>query len=448
MTKKKGEINLDKKESLNIYLCGPTVYDHVHVGNLRSIILFDLLRNLLNYLGVKTNWVNNITDIDDKIIGKSQELNRSEKEVSDEYTRAFFSVLSCFRISLKDIIFPRVTDYLEEIKAFIEKMEKKNLTYENNEDVLFDLGKINEQEYGRLSGQKTGNLKRKNFHLKKPEEVSDFVLWKKTEKGKKWDSKWGLGRPGWHTECVVFIDKLFGGNTINIHGGGIDLLFPHHENERIQFLAVNGKELSDIWLHVAHIFWEKEKMSKSLKNVIYAKDFYEKYGSNVLRYIIFSSHYKQTINLSVTLIENGLNYLERLSRFLKRLKLFCYLRKIAILEEKVAAEENSEVRKAIIKVLLDNLGTAEVIYFLEELVVVLNKEMSSQNVDAYHFSKVAADCLWILNLLGMDFPFLLDNEYNEQEKTLIDSWIFFQKERQFLRADEIRNELNIKGILP
>lgn len=448
LTRSWSVINLIKEKRLNIYLCGPTVYDHVHVGNLRSIIIFDLLGRLLRYLEIGVDYVNNITDIDDKIIDKSKKLEKSEEQIADKYTKAFFSVLSLFNVDTDKTIFPQVTNYLEEIKAFIEKMEKKGLTYEKNGDVLFCLERVSELNYGKLSNQKIEKLQRKNTHLQKPSNVNDFVLWKKTKEGKKWDSRWGQGRPGWHTECVVFIDKLFQHQTINIHGGGVDLLFPHHENERIQFLSTNDRELSDIWLHIAHIFWEKEKMSKSLGNVVYAKDFYEKYGSNALRYIIFSSHYQQTINLSDSLINNSLNYLERLLRFLKRLKLSCYLKKIKIEKEEVTTKKSSDIRESVIISLLDNLDTAKVFFYLEKLVVFLNKETSKQNVNFNLFFSAVSDFFWVLNLLGLDFPISLEEEYSTREKFLIDNWVYFRERRKFLEADSLRNELIKEEILP
>lgn len=466
LTKKEDELDLTEKKKITIYLCGPTVYDHLHVGNMRSIILFDLLRRLLESLGKEIEYVNNITDIDDKIINKSKELGKSEREVADGYVDAFFLVLSCFNIKTERTTFVRVTDYLEEIKIFIKRLEEKGITYEDNGDILFNLKKTDEWEYGKLSGQKIANLQQKNTNLKKPSRVYDFALWKKTTEGKKWESEWGLGRPGWHTECVVFIDKIFNHRTIDIHGGGIDLQFPHHENERVQYLVANGRELSNIWLHIAHIHWKKEKMSKSLGNVIYAKDFHRKYGANVLRYIIFSSHYKQTINLNDSLINNSLNYLKRLVKLLKRLKVFCYLnaiklkeiKKTLVFEEKNEKKEsfygfNGDFRDSVINVLLKDLDTAGVFFYLEKLVVFLNKKINNKKYvnngeEGKEFLLVIYDYIWLLDLLGMSFSISLEAEYSEQEKSLIDNWIILMKEKRFLEADKYRNELIKGGVLP
>ena len=428
------EIDLRQGQTINIYLCGPTVYDHVHIGNLRSVIVFDVLHRLLLKLGVKVNYVQNITDIDDKIIAKAQKEKKSEKKISEHYTKAYFVNLVRYNI-LFPTYSPRVTNYITEIQDFINHLLKKGTAYQKNGEVFFRIEENN--EYGKLSGQDLKKLKG-NFretNLTNKEDNKDFVLWKKTEVGITWDSPWGKGRPGWHTECVVLIQKFFNGKEIDIHGGGNDLLFPHHENERIQYLAHNNSEVSNIWLHIAHINWKAEKMSKSIGNVISAKYFYQKYGTNVFRYLVLNTHHNQVINFGEGLIQQAIDYVQKIENLLKRLNLYLYLNQISI--------KKKEKDEEVIWCLLNNLNTTKAFFFLEETITFLNKSIDKRKIDEILCKKIS-NFYFILDILG--FNFVLPN-YNFGVKLLIREWQELQRNNKYLEADKIRNKLQKLNIL-
>ncbi|WP_341491337.1 cysteine--tRNA ligase [Mesomycoplasma ovipneumoniae] len=287
------------KSNFNVYLCGPTVYNHVHIGNLRSVIVFDFLVSLWKYFGKKVNFVQNITDIDDKIIEKAMELGLTEAELSQKYILEYFNVLETFNVKKPDKII-KVTEILDKIIDYIVELKYKNFTYFNeNGDLVFDASKI--ANYGVISQQKVHNLYQNNRQTKS---VNDFVLWKKTKKGVLFDSPFGLGRPGWHTECSAIIYNHFEKNSVDIHGGGVDLIFPHHENENAQHFALTNESISKKWIRVGFVNFNGKKMSKSIGNIIFAKEFAKKYDPDVLRSIFLSINPSVPINLTDELIQN------------------------------------------------------------------------------------------------------------------------------------------------
>ncbi|KLL02344.1 MAG: cysteinyl-tRNA synthetase [Mycoplasmataceae bacterium RC_NB112A] len=437
LQKKITKLNLQTGQIINIYLCGPTVYDHIHLGNLRPVIIFDILHRLLLHLNIKVNYIQNITDIDDKIITKAQKERKNEKTVSQHYTKAYLTNLVNYKVLLPTSL-PRVTDFIIPIQNFITELEKKGAAYSRTGGVFFRIE--NYPEYGRLSGQNLTKLKentRETIAQNNKESKHDFALWKKTKNGLVWNSPWGEGRPGWHTECAVFIQEFFAAKTIDIHGGGNDLLFPHHENERIQYLAHNNRELSKVWLHVAHLHWKKQKMSKSLGNVILAKNFAQKYGTNVLRYLILSSPYRQVINLSEDLIQQAINYLKKIENLLKRLNFYLYTGKIGV--EKKPSHSNQNV----INCLLNDLDTPQVLFWLEKIRVVLNKKIT-QKENNLDFKNTLADLFFIFDLCGFNFEM---QPYNLKTKLLIQKWQKLVQNKQYLQADQVRNELIKNNII-
>jgi len=432
--KKKTIIKLKKKE-IKIYLCGPTVYDNIHIGNLRSIFIFDIINRTLNKLKIKKKYVQNITDIDDKIILKAKKLKKKEKEISEIYTKKYFDNLLRYNVLIPDY-FPKVTSNIEEIKKFIEKITKKKKTYYTNEELVFNIQK--ESKYGELSGQNLKMLFFSKEKIKNKKNYKDFSLWKKTKLGINWDSQWGRGRPGWHTECATFIKKIFDNKTIDIHGGGNDLIFPHHENERIQYLSINKKrEISKIWLHVSHVKYNKEKMSKSLGNIIDAKKFYKNFGSNVLRYIFFNTHYKQVININEELIKQNCLYIDKISSFLNKLKFFLY-------DNNIFFEKNTSNNKEIINEILNNINTTKIIYLLQKIIKKLNKLINEKKINKKEIIKNIKDLNLIFYILGFKFDL---EEYNFSDKLLIKKWKKLKKEKKYVKSDEIREELKSKKIL-
>lgn len=290
LTNKKELFKSINKGQVNIYVCGPTVYDDPHIGNLRPAVDFDLLKRLFLYVGYNVKYVSNYTDVDDKIINRAIKENKTEKEISEYYINEYEKILSSLNI-LPAEVHPRVTNYMDKIIKFIDELVKKNAAYQVKDDVYFRVNSVS--DYGTLSNIKLDDLQagariEENSDKENP---FDFVLWKKTAKGITWPSPWGDGRPGWHTECCVMIDDIFR-NTIDIHGGGFDLKFPHHTNEIAQFEANYNKPLANYWMHNGFININNEKMSKSLMNGFLAKDFINEHGGLFTRYLLLTTYYK------------------------------------------------------------------------------------------------------------------------------------------------------------
>ncbi|RHZ37123.1 cysteine--tRNA ligase [endosymbiont GvMRE of Glomus versiforme] len=444
LTNQNDYLTLEPQQTVSIYLCGPTVYDHIHIGNLRPIIVFDVLHRFLLHCGYGVKYVHNLTDIDDKIIQKAQKEKKSELIVTQHYIKVYFQNLYNYNI-IKPTFTPKVTDYVSQIQKFIDNLIKKKHAYRQENNILFRTK--NNSEYGQLSKQKaeklqSGETRQNSREIIKidKETFQDFVLWKNTNQGTNWYSPWGHGRPGWHTECVVFIQELFG-KTIDIHGGGQDLLFPHHENERIQYLAANNQELSKIWLHIGHLHWDQEKMSKSLGNVILAKHFYQKYGPNVLRYLFLNSHYNQVINFNEKLLQQAQDYAQKTKNLLKRLKLYFYWKKINI--DKQKNNKNNLLYQETIQALGDNLNTIKVINYLDEIICRLNKELDEKKATGI-IKSLAAILYFILDILGFKFELV---SYDWQICYLLDKWQKLRQNKQFSEADQIRKQLQEKDII-
>lgn len=283
---------LDNKSKITIYVCGPTVYNSPHIGNLRPLITFDVLYRLLLRQNYSVHYVHNITDIDDKIIQKAKELNISEENITKQYTKEYFTLMDEFHVLFPEI--HKVSDEINNIISFIQKLIDNGYAYIDNGDVYFDVNK--DKTYGEISHN---NLKDLFLNVRIENEKNkkyplDFVLWKKTNEGLNWKAPWSTGRPGWHTECVVMINKYLD-KKITIHGGGIDLKFPHHENENAQNYGVNNCTLADIFSYVGHLTIENQKMSKSLGNVILAKDLINEYDVNSLRWFFYQTHYASLV---------------------------------------------------------------------------------------------------------------------------------------------------------
>ena len=294
-TLKKEEFVPIKANEVKMYVCGPTVYNDVHIGNIRPVVVFDTLRRTFEALGYDVKYVSNYTDVDDKIIKRSKKLNISEKELTDEVIEAYNRVRDMLNAA-KLYKTPRVTETMDEIIRFIDELVDKGYAYQKDGDVYFRTSSI--KDYGSLSNQNLDDL-RVGARIEEnegKESPLDFALWKKTDTGIKWQTRYSLGRPGWHTECVVMINKELG-ELIDIHGGGKDLKFPHHENERAQSLAINGSPLANYWMHSGMIDIDGVKMSKSLGNFITAKDIMNRVDPMVLRWFLLSAHYRDDINV-------------------------------------------------------------------------------------------------------------------------------------------------------
>ena len=306
--KKKETFYTNKKNEVSMYVCGPTVYDLLHVGNFRGPIFFNFFRNLLEHKGYKVNYVYNYTDIDDKIINRSAEQNISTSELADKYISEFEKDYESLKIK-KPSFTPRCTDHIDDIIEFIEDLISKGYAYKASNSVFFSIQKF--KEYGKLSGKNTEDLlagHRVNINDDKNNPL-DFVLWKPSyDNDPGWPSPWGYGRPGWHIECSAMSNKLLG-SKIDIHGGGVDLLFPHHENEIAQSECRGSTPFSNFWVHNNLINFDNQKMSKSLGNIIKGRDFINDYNSEIFKFLILSVHYRSILNFNQTIINQSVGNL-------------------------------------------------------------------------------------------------------------------------------------------
>ena len=298
---------------VSMYVCGPTVYNYPHIGNARPIVVFDTLKRTLQALGYEVKMVSNYTDVDDKIINVAKELGVSEKEVTDKFIKAYNDDRLSLHAMMPDEA-PRVTETMDAIIAFIDLLVQKGYAYQVGGDVYFRVGEV--KEYGALSHQKTEDLVvgARIDENERKENPLDFTLWKQTDEGIQWDSPWSKGRPGWHTECVVMIHEVFEQPLIDIHGGGMHLKFPHHENEIAQARAAYGTPLANYWIHNGMIDINGVKMSKSLGNVRWAKDLIAEHGGNVIRWMMLSAHYRAPLNMSDESLETSHKEYERAAK--------------------------------------------------------------------------------------------------------------------------------------
>lgn len=424
------------KNKVMMYVCGPTVYNHAHIGNARPIVVFDLLRRVLETEGYEVHYVSNFTDIDDKIITKAIEEKKTESDISEEYIEAY-NKIRCELFSDQLDATPKVTETMDEIIKFIQKLLEENAAYSVDGNVYFRVDKID--DYGSISNQdlealQIGSRIERN---KEKENPLDFVLWKKTKEGITWETPWGIGRPGWHTECVVMIHKEFDTNTIDIHGGGQDLKFPHHENESAQNKAIHHEDLANYWVHNAMLNIDDEKMSKSLGNVFWAKDFIDKFGSNVSRWILLSTHYRLVLNITDALIEQAQTEVSRIEHSLNQASI--YLQKNLIENNGVFDED---LYNEFLDCLYDDLNLANADKVLFDLLKQLNQAVRRKN--NLKINQLHETLMKMLNVLGLNLkPVVL----NEEDYQNLEQWEQYKLEKDYEQADKIREKLMKRGIL-
>ncbi|MDV3198216.1 MAG: cysteine--tRNA ligase [Vigna little leaf phytoplasma] len=432
LTKKKEPFVSLMHNCVKIYVCGPTVYDHLHVGNIRPIIFFDMLKHYFNVLGFKVRLVMNVTDIDDKIIDKSIEQKITEKQIVSYYTTAFVTLLKKLNIDTIDDM-PFVTQYINDIINYISELKKKGYTYSTKEGIYFRINLV--ENYGELSKQDLNKLRkniRQNVATHKAN-FEDFVLWKRTSKGIQYPSPWFDGRPGWHTECVVMIKKLFH-TTIDIHGGGNDLKFPHHENEQAQFWASENQPLAKFFIHVGHVYYQQKKMSKSLGNVILVKDILDEIDANAIKLFFLSCSYLQPINYSYSNIQKFQ---------LKYTKILYHLNKnnFQLLLNNI---DNQELLDHYIQkfhvIMSDNLQTSNVITLIEALL----KEMHIQHECLVKLAKLQNTLIYLLNSLGIK---IVLKKLTLEKRNIYYSWIKARKNKDFDKADKLRIILQKENII-
>ena len=437
LTNKMEDFKPIKKDEISMYVCGPTVYNHMHIGNARPVVFFDTVRRFFEYIGYQVKMVSNFTDIDDKIIQKAIEENTTEDSISEKYIKAYLD--ACDKIGCnKQVIHPRVTEHIEDIILYIDRLVKTAHAYQSGDDVYFDVRSI--PEYGILSNQKLDNLEsgsRIDINKNK-KDPADFTLWKKTNDiGKKWPSQIGMGRPGWHTECVVMIDKIFGGK-IDIHGGGNDLKFPHHENEIAQSMALNNHTIANYWIHNARIDLSGEKMSKSLGNVIWLKDIIDVYPPQAYRLFVLSNHYRQTINYSDELMKKMTIEWEKFEKTYVSL-----YRKIELNDLKFNGND-LEIMKEFLNEMAYDFNTANALSVLYNLQKKINKDLRNTNCS---LDELKDDFQTLQDMFDIFGLFVDIQPLSIKEKELVHAWQKAREKKDFVKADELRlkiTEMDIK----
>ena len=422
---------------VSMYVCGPTVYGYPHIGNMRPVVVFDTLRRFLSYVGYDVTYVSNYTDVDDKIIKSAIQEGKSEKELTDFYILAFQDAVTKIGSLLPNIT-PRVTKYIQAIISYIDNLVKLGAAYEVNGDVYFRVSKID--DYGSLSGINIEDLKvgariEENSQKESP---LDFALWKKTDVGINWDSPWGRGRPGWHTECCVMIDTIFPRHYIDIHGGGYDLKFPHHENEIAQSEATHHNKIAKYWMHNAFINFGNEKMSKSLGNVIFAKDLIEKVGGVVARMVIISTHYRMPVTFTEETIEAAKQEVSKIEFAYRQLALLLQVNDIDFSTGKPLYISN------FLSALADDLNTANALMEVFNLVKLVNSAIRTKTPDLAllnDYFKTLTDMFYVL---GLDIGY---KALDEDDKKLYKDYLEAKSVRDFTKSDELRAKLIERKIL-
>ena len=437
ISSKKEDLVLIEKDRINLYVCGMTVYDDCHIGHARTFISFDLFVRFFSYLGYKVNYVRNITDIEDKIIDKAKLEKVSFSEISDRFIFSMHHDFSKLNL-LSPKFEPRASENIPEILEMIEELEAKEFAYSiDGGDVYFDINSY--EDYGKLSKRKqkeleSGSRVEIDENKKNP---NDFVLWKRSEEEPLFDSKWGKGRPGWHIECSA-MSKKFLGETFDIHGGGLDLKFPHHENEIAQSECCSGKTLANHWMHVAPLNVNGKKMSKSLGNFVTIKDVLKEYHPEVLRMFFYLTHYRKPINFNENSINDAKNILDKFYESIREFD-----------DSKLEVDKSFSVK--FNNSLKDDFNTPKAIKVLQEINQQINRQASTDNSDSRKLKNslrsFANSIGLLLNSAEDYFKYSGDLELDDKKiQEAIEERNEARANKNFALADSIRKELSEKGI--
>ncbi len=445
LTRTKEEFVPVDKNEVKIYACGPTVYNFIHIGNARPLCVFDVLRRYLEYRGYNVKFVQNFTDVDDKIIKRANEENSTFEEIAQKYIDEFW--IDAHGLNFKEAtVHPKATQNIDEIIKIIKSLEEKGYAYAVDGDVYYRTLKF--KGYGKLSHQPIDDLKSgaRIAVGDKKEDPLDFALWKAAKEGEPyWDSPWGKGRPGWHIECSA-MNRKYLGNTIDIHCGGQDLIFPHHENEIAQSEAANDAPFSKYWMHNGYINVDNVKMSKSLGNFKTVREIAQVYGYEVIRYFLISSHYRSPINYSLDIIEQCKSALERLYTCRDSLD-------FAIKNASKDIDDDEEIlnlinsrKEQFIKALDDDLNTADGIAAIFDLVSDINTKIINKEVSENVCKAAASMFDELCGVLGIVYN-RKSNDIDDEIQSLIDKRQQARANKDWATADAIRDELKAKGII-
>ena len=448
LTNRKEEFVPIEEGKVRIYVCGPTVYNFFHIGNARPFVVFDTLRRYFKFRGYEVKFVQNFTDVDDKIINRAREEGISAPEVSEKYIKEYFEDAGALNV-IKADVHPKVSEHIPDIISFIETLIERGYAYEADGDVYYSTRKF--PEYGKLSGQNIDDLESGARiavgEVKK--DPLDFALWKarKQEDEIAWESPWGMGRPGWHIECSAMSKKHLG-TTIDIHAGGQDLQFPHHENEIAQSEACNGVPFANYWMHNGYITIDGKKMSKSLNNFFTVRDIREEYSGDIIRFFLLSGHYRSPINFSDTLMEQAKQGYDRIVNAKETLEFLAGSGSNGADKmsdaEKEALAGLGKYREQFIEVMDDDLNTADAISAIFEMVSEINiavKDGASKEFASEALKRI----LELTDVLGV-LKTEEDGGIDAELQALIDERQEARKAKNFARADEIRDMLAAQGI--
>jgi cysteinyl-tRNA synthetase len=451
LTRKKEKFIPIKKGEVGMYICGPTVYNYIHIGNARPFIIFEVVRRFLKFKGYKVRYIQNLTDIDDKMINKARELNISVSELAEKFIQEYFIDADSLNIERADV-HPRATEHIAEIIELLKGLEEKGYAYEIDGDVFFDVSKF--KNYGKLSGQDIEELKigaRVEVDERKRDAI-DFALWKKAKEGEpSWDSPWGKGRPGWHIECSAMSMKYLG-KTFDIHAGGSDLIFPHHENEIAQSEANNNQQYVRYWMHNGYLCLNNQKMSKSLGNIMKVRDIIQKYKGEVIRYFILSAHYRSPLNFSEEQLQQAQNSLQRLNNIIYNVKHLLKqdkFKKSKDKDDELILEKRKEGEQQFIKAMDDDFNTpvalSRLFGFAKDVNIYLNSPSLKNKIILEEIIKFYQDLAG--KVLGILKDFDREQSFEQETKKLIEDREKARKEKNWEKSDKIRDELKRKGVI-
>lgn len=452
LTRKKEKFVPLKKGEVGIYVCGPTVYNFIHIGNARPFVIFEVVRRYFKFIGYKVKYVQNLTDIDDKMIKKANELGITVRELAQKFIMEYFTDTDSLKIERADV-HPRATEHIKEIIEMVKSLEEKGYAYEIDGDVFFNVSKF--KGYGKLSHQNIEEL-RSGSRVKvdkRKKEAIDFALWKRAKEGEpNWESPWGKGRPGWHIECSAMSMKYLG-KTFDIHAGGSDLIFPHHENEIAQSEAHNGQQFVKYWMHNGYLCLNNKKMSKSLGNIMKVREIREKYSGEATRYFILSAHYRNPLDFCEEQLQQSRKSLQRLKNTIYNVK---YILKQEKFKDSLNKNEElligqiKENEKKFMEAMDDDFNTPVALSWI----FALNKEVNIYlTSEGFKNKKVLEDIVkFYHDLAGQVLGILGDEDlkinFEEQEiQNLIDEREKARKEKDWSMADKIRDKLKENGII-
>ena len=446
LTKKKEEFKPLVAGKVKMYVCGPTVYNFFHIGNGRTFIVFDTIRRYFEYRGYEVEFVQNFTDIDDKMIKRANEENTTVKEVGDKYIKEYYEDADNLNIE-RATVNPRATEYITQIIDFVKGLVDKGFAYEVDGDVYFSTKKFG--DYGKLSGQNIEDLQsgaRISIDERKKDPM-DFAIWKAQKPGEPaWKSPWGMGRPGWHIECSCMAKNILG-DTIDIHAGGSDLAFPHHENEIAQSEALTGKTFANYWLHSAFVNVNNQKMSKSLNNFLTARAALEKFDADVIRFLMLSAHYRQQLNFSEELLLSAKASVERIYNTIYNLEnLLDEVRTTHITdEEKKYLQSLNKYKEKYIEKMDDDFNTADAITAIFDLIKDVNINV---NIDSS--KELITGCLNLIRELGKPLGMLQKStkvNLDDEIQKLVNERQQARKNKNWALADKLRDDLKSRGIV-